>query len=69
MDKKELLGAIARALAVIAIVALLMNPAVLFTFGWLIAKVMLIALLATIVSRIVFKKSLTEIITDLWNRD
>ena len=59
---KQIAIRITKLLVVVAIVALLLNPVILVSGGFIILKWLLILLLAGIVARIVFKKSLRELI-------
>lgn len=59
---KEILKRAGMLAAVAAIVFLMIHPLMWITFGWIIIKILLLLLLATIVSRVAFKKSLTDLV-------
>ena len=68
MDKKNIMEWISRCIKLIivmAIVYLILNPIIWIMWGWAIMKVAGLAILGAIVSRIVFKKGLIELITDV----
>ena len=49
-------------ITVVALVYLILNPIIWICWGWFIVKGIALLLLATIVSRVVFKKSLKDLI-------
>ncbi len=62
MDVKEVIKRIIMLLVVVGVTALLLHPGILIFGGFAIIKVLLILMLAGIVARIVFKKSIKDII-------
>ena len=62
MEAKEIIKRIIMLLVVIGVTALLLHPGILIFGGFAIIKVLLILMLAGIVARIVFKKSIKDII-------
>lgn len=65
MDNKKAWDTVKRVLmlvTVVALVYLILNPIIWIAWGWFIVKGIALLLLATIVSRVVFKKSLRELI-------
>lgn len=65
MDKDKITEYIKRGLmllVVVVLVYLILNPLVWICWGWFIIKGLALLLLGSIVSRVIFKKSLTELI-------
>ena len=64
-DIQEWIVRLVKLVIVMAIVYLILNPIIWIMWGWAIMKVAGLALLGAIVSRIIFKKGLVELITDV----
>ena len=67
----DILKRIVRIVVVVVVTIMIIHPMIWLPFGWLIVKILLALLLAGIVARVVFKKSILDIILgDGWrNRD
>lgn len=62
VDWKDIVKRIIMLATVVGITVLLLHPVVWVTCGWAIIKWLLILLLAGIVARVVFKKSIKDLI-------
>lgn len=62
-EHRDVIGRIVSLLVVIGVTTLIIHPFIWIGFSFVIVKWLLMLLLAAIVSRVIFKKSLKELIT------